>query len=157
MKDIKPLKRHIALQPLSRQHHHGLLLSWKIGQGLKLKINKNRIKRYIDWFWKNHLTHHFDFEEKYIFPILGKSNKLVERALNEHRRLEKLFMSKTATTDVISSIQDELIAHIRFEERVLFTEIQKEATESEMSLIVSSHEQLSDADEWEDTFWEKSS
>ena len=34
----KPLKRHAGLVELSRDHHHGLLLSWKIRQGLKKEI-----------------------------------------------------------------------------------------------------------------------
>ena len=33
----KPQKRHKALQPLSREHHHGLLLSWKIRSGFNKK------------------------------------------------------------------------------------------------------------------------
>lgn len=44
----KPIKRHTALKPLSREHHHGLLLSWKIREGLKRNIEIPRIKKYID-------------------------------------------------------------------------------------------------------------
>jgi len=39
-----PIKRSIALQPLSREHHHGLLLCWKIRTGLKKGIDIDRIK-----------------------------------------------------------------------------------------------------------------
>ena len=39
----KPIKRHKALQPLSRDHHHGLLLSWKIRAGFSKNIEPNRI------------------------------------------------------------------------------------------------------------------
>ncbi|CDF79955.1 hypothetical protein BN863_22430 [Formosa agariphila KMM 3901] len=35
MTDKKPLKRHKSLQPLSRDHHHGLLLAWKIRADLR--------------------------------------------------------------------------------------------------------------------------
>ena len=34
-------KRHKALQNLSREHHHGLLLSWKIRTGLNKNIEAN--------------------------------------------------------------------------------------------------------------------
>ena len=37
----KPQKRHKALQPLSREHHHGLLLSWKIRTGFSKDIAQN--------------------------------------------------------------------------------------------------------------------
>jgi len=29
-----PIKRHNSLQPLSRDHHDGLLLKWKINKGI---------------------------------------------------------------------------------------------------------------------------
>lgn len=40
----KSIKRTKALQPLSRDHHHGLLLCWKIRQGIKLNVEPERIK-----------------------------------------------------------------------------------------------------------------
>jgi hypothetical protein len=50
-KQTKPLKRHAALQPLSREHHHGLLLGWKIRTGLSNGAPLERIKAYADWFF----------------------------------------------------------------------------------------------------------
>ncbi len=47
METKKPQKRHIALQPLSREHHQGLLLSWKIRKGLSRKIEFDRIQNYV--------------------------------------------------------------------------------------------------------------
>ncbi|GAA3575326.1 hypothetical protein [Snuella lapsa] len=80
--DKKPLKRHKALQPLSREHHHGLLLSWKIRSGLSRNIPVERIKIYTDWFFETHLIPHFEMEEKYIFPILNENYPLIKRALS---------------------------------------------------------------------------
>ena len=59
-----PIKRHISLQPLSRQHHDGLLLRWKLKKGLQKEIKLERLKAYVDWFWSSHLKSHFEFEEK---------------------------------------------------------------------------------------------
>src|SRR5690606_32827540 len=87
----KPLKRHKALQPFSREHHHGLLLSWKIRSGLSKNIELERIKTYADCFFKNQLVPHFELEEKYIFPLLDSDHELIKRALAEHRRLTRLF------------------------------------------------------------------
>src|SRR5690606_36276296 len=67
----KPIKRDENIQPFSREHHHGLLLSWKIKTGFKKNLELERIKRYTDWFYKNQLLPHFEAEEKYLFPILG--------------------------------------------------------------------------------------
>ena len=58
----KPQKRHKALQPLSREHHHGLLLSWKIRSGFSKNIEPKRIRTYADWFFKTHLIPHFEME-----------------------------------------------------------------------------------------------
>lgn len=119
-----PLRRHKALQPFSREHHDGLLLSWKIKQGLKHHVDTVRIKRYTDWFWQVHLKSHFEAEEQYIFPILRDDDELVVQALSEHQQLEELFHLDTPDTDSLILLADLLNHHIRFEERILFAKIQ---------------------------------
>ena len=74
-----PIKRHESLKSLSHDHHHGLLLCWKIRTGFKKQIEINRIKFYTDWFFRNHLSPHFDLEEKYVFPVLGQEHELVKK------------------------------------------------------------------------------
>jgi hemerythrin-like domain-containing protein len=149
----KPLKRHKALQPLSREHHHGLLLSWKIRSGFNKNIDSKRIKTYTDWFFETHLIPHFEIEEKHIFTILENDNDLTKRALAEHRRLKRLFNETTEVTKSLGKIEEELEQHIRFEERVLFPEIQKIATEEQMQLIEKIHHQEPFKDKLDDEFW----
>lgn len=151
----KPIKRHTALQPLSREHHHGLLLSWKIREGFKRNVRPERIKKYTDWFWENHLQQHFEFEENHLFPILGEGDKMVKRAKKEHGRLRRLFTSKERVAINLSLIEEELVAHIRFEERVLFNEIQKIANEEQLALLEASYQQLPIPEGWKDEFWVK--
>lgn len=150
----KPIKRHQSLQPVSREHHHGLLLSWKIREGLQKQIAVERIKKYADWFWENHLQAHFEFEEKYMFPILGPNHKLVKRALREHRRLKRLFTTPDKIEQNLSLIEEELVAHIRFEERILFQEIQALASEEALKMIEQVHSKSIEG-EWGDEFWLK--
>lgn len=152
----KPIKRHEALKPLSREHHHGLLLCWKIRQGVKLNIDILRIKAYTDWFKSHYLDPHFEAEENFLFPILGKENDLVKRALAEHRRLKRLFSQESDLAVAMNSIEEELDSHIRFEERVLFNEIQEVATAEQLEDIEKHHNgiQFSD-DDWQDHFWKK--
>lgn len=151
----KPIKRHKALQPLSREHHHGLLLSWKIREGLKQKVAPERIKKYTDWFWENHLQQHFEFEEEHIFPILSINDKMVKRAKKEHRRLKRLFTSKDRIMINLSLIEEELVRHIRFEERVLFNEIQKVANKDQLAMVAASHQVVETGEGWADEFWVK--
>jgi iron-sulfur cluster repair protein YtfE (RIC family) len=150
----KPLKRHEALQPISREHHHGLLLSWKIREGFKFEVAPERIKKYTDWFWKNHLKSHFGFEEEFVFPLLGNDSNLIKRALREHVRLKKLFSTSDKLEINLSLIEEELVAHIRFEERILFQEVQKIASEEQLEIIKNEHSKNM-AEEWVDEFWIK--
>lgn len=152
----EPIKRHEALKGLSRDHHQGLLLSFKIRQGLKLNVSVDRIKKYCDWFWLKHLVPHFQEEEKLVFPVLGYSNELVKRALTEHKELENLFLSKNNTEEHLIKIGSELESHIRFEERILFNKIQETASKEELIIISSHHEAGIASDIWEDEFWVES-
>ena len=149
----KPQKRHKALQTLSREHHHGLLLSWKIRSGFSKNIEPKRIRIYVDWFYKTHLIPHFEMEETHIFPILNSDNELVKRGLAEHRRLKRLFEEREDDTKTLSKIEEELEKHIRFEERVLFPEIEKVATEAELLQIEKIHQPEVFGDNVEDEFW----
>tara|TARA_R110002049_G_scaffold90983_2_gene227421 strand:+ start:610 stop:1071 length:462 start_codon:yes stop_codon:yes gene_type:complete len=149
----KPQKRHIALQPLSREHHHGLLLSWKIRSGFNKKIDPKRIRDYANWFFEHHLIPHFELEETHIFSILNSENELVKRALADHRRLKRLFTEREDDTKTLSKIEEELDKHIRFEERVLFPEIQKTATETQMLQIEKIHQPEKFIDNETDLFW----
>lgn len=150
----EPIKRIEQLKALSREHHHGLLLCWKIREGIKRNIETERIKKYVDWFWDNHLQQHFKTEENLLFPILGSQNELIQQALTEHRRLKRLFENKKDIHKSISLIEEELEKHIRFEERVLFNEIQKVATPQELDKLYTKHN--SDfQDNIADEFWMK--
>ncbi len=149
----KPLKRHRALQPLSRDHHHGLLLSWKIRTGFKKQIEPVRIKTYADWFFNTHLLPHFELEEKHIFPLLEPENDLIKRALADHRRLKRLFHNEEDIEKTLFKIEEELEQHIRFEERILFPEIQKVATEDQLLQIEKIHHTDGFMDKLDDEFW----
>ncbi len=148
-----PIKRNENLKAISREHHHGLLLSWKIRAGLKKEIEPSRVKKYLDWFYVNHLLPHFELEEKYVFTILGEDNDLVKKALAEHRRLIRLFETEAATVTNLSLIEEELESHIRFEERILFNEIQTVATEEQLELIKKVHTEDKFVDNITDAFW----
>lgn len=152
----KPIKRHDALKPLSREHHHGLLLCWKIRQGFNKEVEPRRIKEYTDWFKEVYLQPHFEAEEKYVFPILGKDNHKVKRALAEHRRLKRLFDQEVDYEKALHHIEEELDLHIRFEERDLFNDIQACASEAQLAEFEKYHDRLVFSDEqWKDHFWNK--
>ncbi len=148
-----PIKRNKALLQVSRDHHDGLLLCWKIRTGFSKGVEVDRIKRYTDWFFETHLVPHFNLEEKYIFPILGDKDELVKRALTEHRRLIRLFNNDSEIEKSLSLIEEELEQHIRFEERELFNEIQNVATTAQLKIIAELHDNEKFQDKTNDEFW----
>lgn len=150
----KPIKRHKSLQPLSRDHHHSLLFCWKIRTGFSKGIDPERIKRYADWFFEHHVRPHFEIEEKQVFPILSSHNEMVKKAISEHKRLGRLFNDSDDIRKSLSLIEEELEQHIRFEERLLFNEIQKVATEEQLKTILKLHTDEKFNDNTDDAFWE---
>ncbi|MBN7813538.1 hemerythrin domain-containing protein [Algoriphagus sp. H41] len=153
MEKKAPLKRDPALRHLSHDHHHGLLLCWKIRQGFKLGIEPARMKNYCEWFWTSYLNPHFEEEEKVIFPVLPEDDPLIKQALTEHKRLRKLFSSWENPEKTLGQIEEELEKHIRFEERILFPEIQKKATTEQLEAIAAHGKREKFAENEEDPFW----
>lgn len=150
----KPLKRNIALQPLSREHHFGLQLCWKIRTGLKKEIEISRIRNYVLWFYDNHLLPHFNIEETLLYPILGNDNELIKQALSEHNEIKILILSETNCEENLRLLEQALEKHIRFEERILFNEIQSIATLEQLNKIHKSHNTEKFIDNTFDAFWE---
>src|SRR5690606_17695236 len=124
---------------LSREHHHGLLLCWRIRRDLAERTDHARVLEECRDFFHTELLPHFAVEEEVVFPVLGGNDPLVHRAVTEHRRIARLFILERDPQTVLSLIEDELEAHIRFEERVLFPRVQQRATPEEMERIDEVH------------------
>lgn len=150
----KPIKRSEKLKPLSREHHHALLLSWKIKNGFAKGASAERIKKYADWFFENHLVPHFAIEEQYVFPVLGDDHPLIKQAKGDHQHIKKLFSTTDDLDNILREIEEKVQNHVRFEERILFNEVQKHATEEQLSEIEMFHVEAKFVDNVEDPFWE---
>lgn len=149
-----PIKRHKSLRPLSREHHDSLLLCWKIRRGLQKSVEPSRILEYVRYCAVRNLLPHFEVEEQVVFPVLGTKNEMVRDALEQHARLRALFDRTAADAGMLLVLEQLLEKHIRFEERVLFQEIQKAATPEQMLAIEESHAAIAPEEEWADKFWE---
>ncbi|MBX2983820.1 MAG: hemerythrin domain-containing protein [Flavobacteriales bacterium] len=154
---MPPVERYPELQGISREHHDGLLLCWKIRAGTAKGVAPTRIRRYCRKFLREHLRPHFAIEEDVLFPILGSHHPDVRRAMAEHRRLQRLINGQTDVVIALSLIEEELEAHIRFEERRLFNHIQELATPEQLVEIERAHSSLTKPikeERPEDVFWE---
>src|SRR5690606_16770119 len=128
-KNPKPLKRHPALVPLSKDHHFGLLLCWKIRTGISKNVAPERIARYVKYFFNDHLENHFLEEEKHLFSLLDEKDEKRKKAESQHRKLRKLVEKLSAGDNlqvVLGRFEEDLDAHIRFEERDLFPYLQNQ-------------------------------
>lgn len=157
----KPLKRHPALVPLSKDHHFGLLLCWKIRIGIKKEIEVDRIVAYVIYFFQNHLTTHFEEEEKYIFSLLDEKDEKRKKAERQHRKIgrlvEKLSAEPESAIITLGQIEEEVEAHIRFEERDLFPYVQQNLDEFELARLKENIDAIHQVtvETWDDQFWEK--
>lgn len=154
----KPIKRNTAIAGFSRDHHLGLLLVWKIRQGLQLSIDYDRISAYILFSFEDHLKQHFDEEEQLLFNLLPEDNDLRLSAENDHKELSDLIIKieSAPNRSVIAEFANKLEQHIRFEERILFSYIQDHFSKEQLTSIAKqmeiSHGKLHE-DQWQDTFW----
>ena len=122
----QPIKRSEYLKELSRDHHDGLLFCWEIKQGLSKKIELERLRKYVDYFWINHLEEHFKEEEELLFKHLD--DPLCDKAKEDHQLIQK--QVELITNSIVQQPQNyiDLIEmlnnHIRFEERELFSHLE---------------------------------
>lgn len=155
MQTNTPIKRHQALLSYSRDHHFGLLLGWKIKQGLGRAVAPDRISDYVLYFFDYDLQQHFTEEEELLFPKLPPDNVLRQRAEREHAVIYGLVAQlrfETANESLLLRFADTLTDHIRFEERELFAALQPMLGDQE---TVPDDKRSAQVDnDWEDRFWE---
>ncbi|RDV13174.1 hemerythrin domain-containing protein [Pontibacter diazotrophicus] len=142
------MKRHQSLQPISRQHHGGLLTARLLQHGAppyKGMPTTHAAKReYVLQFYKEHLQPHFALEEATVFALAGAFSanlkQQAEQLQAEHRQLEELIKALPQTTDTalpdkLHEVGQLLERHIRQEERVFFEQLQQELPADKLRLL----------------------
>jgi iron-sulfur cluster repair protein YtfE (RIC family) len=142
------MKRHKALQSLSQEHHHGLLLAQLIKAESpdykNLPNTTNGKKEYTIRFFEENLVPHFKKEEEVLFPCSRGKNVEIEKQIDELIDQHKKIYQLVARLNVSASPETELNelgnlleVHIRKEERELFRELQLILSEDELSKLES--------------------
>ena len=143
---------------LSRDHHFGLLFSWKIKQGIARNVDTIRMRDYLNFFWSEHLKDHFLDEEVLLFNRLDAEEPCVQ-AKKDHQQIVNLIEAANAADQGDYLVYEKLISflndHIRFEERVVFPHLEKVLSESTLNSIGrflerQHHEFI---DDYKDEFW----
>ena len=129
------MKRIEALAPLSRDHHHTLILAQLLKKsvppykGLPGSVEDKII--YAQQQFEKEIKNHFEKEERVLDKAI-ESNEAIKRISEEikaeHKELETLFLSLDTVSnpaDRMDELGRKLEAHIRKEERVLFPLLQQ--------------------------------
>ncbi len=133
------MKRHPYLQPLSREHHPGLVISNKAMQA-------NEADYMMHWqalidYLTIQIPTHFEVEKTYIADvILAKLNEdevkmLATEMLKQHDDIEALMGIKQPGVSDVQALARALYDHIRFEEREVFAKAQTVLSEAELKVI----------------------
>jgi hemerythrin-like domain-containing protein len=156
-----PIKRSEELQPLSRQHHNGLLFCLLLQKGINKQADLEVMKEFIQSFWYKDLHHHFNLEESYLIPLTKQYANLqsgLERMVNEHYELKNIINenSLNISYESIEELRRNLDAHIRFEERELFPLIEETISDQQRTAIgtVLAHEKDDNCMNYPIKFWE---
>lgn len=154
----KPIKRNKNIIELSKDHHFTLLFCWKIRTGLKLTVDTGRIKKYVQYFWVNHIQPHFKEEETILFAQV--KDNAVQKALDEHTQIKQqvnaIITSENIQPAQLSDLANMVENHVRYEERELFPHLEKVLTESELENVGKQLQETHHAfckDDFADEFW----
>ncbi|WP_291075586.1 MULTISPECIES: hemerythrin domain-containing protein [unclassified Empedobacter] len=144
----------VNLNEACERHHKTLFFCWNIRAGIDKGVDIQRIVDYVNWYGEKVLFKKFEIEENYLFSLLDEDHYLVKRSLKEHRRLRRLFKidAKNPMKSLIY-IEEELDLHIRFEEKQMFPEFEKNATQKKLKVIKEQFNSLLTNTDWKDQFW----
>lgn len=135
------MKRHLQLQPLSRQHHNGLLAVLLLKKGIKKAAAPKEMAAFILDCWYKDLEAHFKAEEDYLLPAVAITHfdqQLIDKLKEEHALIRSyiyLLQNDPSNVEVIKQFYTLLEKHIRFEEMQFFPEAEKLLTEEQLQQL----------------------
>lgn len=125
--ESKPIKRSIQLAPLSRDHHEALSFVWKIKQGIKSGVSIESIAADCIWFFQNKLKAHFKIEEELLSKTMPLDHPMMIKMLDDHKAIESKIKQLQEFPSIygLERLAQIITYHIRYEERVLYNEIEQ--------------------------------
>lgn len=136
------MKRANQLQPLSREHHLGLVLC------RQAKECSNDVKEIAEhWtaltdYMKNNMINHFDVEDNLLVSKLENYKQtnpnvadVIDKIESQHKKLYELVDLPSISASQVRELGTVLYDHIRFEEREMFPLVQELFSEQELTAI----------------------
>lgn len=154
------MKRNENLKTLSWEHHDGLVVCFRLQQGLKSNINYKEMAEYVLHTWNNVLKHHFWQEEQILSQKKNntkKSSECITQMQDDHKKIRELItkIDNNSETKLIGEFAELLNNHIRFEERELFPLLENESSTNDLKEIgkfLKQHHNNS-CEVWPNHFW----
>lgn len=136
------MKRAAQLQPLSREHHQGLVIS---RHAKECANDVEEIAKHwtalTDYINKN-MTNHFKVEDDLMLAKLEPYRhshpqvaEVIDQIADQHNKLYQLIESQSLSAAQVQELGSVLYDHIRFEERELFPLVQQILSEQELQAI----------------------
>lgn len=144
---------------LSRDHHDGLLLVWKIRQGKTYNIDNKVIAEYVAYEFDLNLAPHFSDEENLLFSQASE-DPLTQEAVKQHAQLRQMVdeLRTEVSEEKLTNFAELLDQHIRFEERQLFPHYEETFDEKELERIgkeLETSHHVARQNSWTNEFWVK--
>jgi hemerythrin len=137
----RPLKRHPALQPFSRDHLDGLIKARKLLRAAESneKSRRTALRDFLD-AWTAQIEDHFLHEERLLLRLMSPLH--VERLQKDHNRLRALaseandrLNQNDPGAEWSRGLGQMLNDHIRWEERELFPAIESAASSEALEVL----------------------
>lgn len=152
-----PIKRHVSLQPLARDHHEGLMAVLLLEKGYKKKVALHHLQDFCIHFYETALTSHFEVEEKAAKSLLNHPELKagIEKMLHDHAQIKLIAqeIQIQPSYELIEKFATALKEHIRFEDRVLFVQLERWASETSLSSFIHPESQRNFCEVYPVKFW----
>ncbi|RIV21036.1 hemerythrin domain-containing protein [Alicyclobacillaceae bacterium I2511] len=136
--DKSPEKRSEALSPLTRHHHHALVIGLNLRRaGSNDTYTFSRVQEDLREFWQEGGQDHFQQEEEVLLPLYSRFASLekaeIIRMLLQHVQIRAavdfLLNDAEATVDTMHTLGELLANHVHLEEEQVFPLIERSVPE----------------------------
>jgi hemerythrin HHE cation binding domain-containing protein len=133
------MKRHSALAPLSRDHHHALVLARRLREASAATVSVEA-DRFLG-HWREEERLHFRLEDEILLPAYAAFGDLQQppiiRMLLDHVliRRDAELLSREPSLQLLHALGTTLEAHVRLEEREVFPLIEDAIPAPELQAV----------------------
>ena len=147
-------RRSEALSPLTRHHHHALVIALNLRRaGSNETYSFNRVQQDLKEFWQEGGQDHFQQEEEILLPLFSRFASLEQddiiRMLLQHVQIRAavslLLNNPEATVDIMHHLGELLADHVHLEENRVFPMIEQAIPEEELHQLTF-HQGITETD-----------